>query len=391
MTAPELRDVAERVLDIINELRPAFAVALVRQTSDRHDLHVTPDEVDRVSRTLPTGLAGHSIAELEFVVAQRIAHDRPDPVYRETVEAAGDPAPSSLGSIRSASTGGDPCSAIAGTTLDLPAPTEPAALISTDHVAAAGVLAVIYQYGNRLGFFPAVERAIQQLDGDELCISGQHEDLAMRLYCYGERDDRVKAPERARLAARALGLRDPDLPAGVEPDPVIQGLLDKLLDAIGDYCDPGPCRTDPTATDAFRLESAAAAVQVRLSASVTGLSVLKIRDLQRQFGTAQQILRDLAPFVRPLCRPGTPVYRNADEWVSVAALNGPRLPDGTDLFEAARTAQAWRTIFDWLIRSASSASLRTRWTPDICEAAVVLRPKRRERREPAGIARAPLD
>lgn len=378
MTAPGPRDVADRVLAVLHELRPAFAVALVRQISDRHELHVTPDEVDRVSRALPTAVAGHPIAELEFVVAERIARERADAMYRETVAGLGDLAPGRPGPIRSASTGGDPCSAVAGTPLDLPAPTEPAALISTDHVAAAGVLAVIYQYGNRLGFFLAVERAIRQLDGDELCIGGQHEDLAMRLYCYGERDDRVTAPERARLAARVLGLRDPDLPPGVEPDPAVQGLLDKLLDAIGDYCDPGPCRTDPTAADSFRVEAAAAAVQVRLSASVTGLSVLKIRDLRRQFGTAQQILRDLAPFVRPLCRPGMPAYRDADEWVAVAALNGPRLPDGTDLFEAARTAQAWRTIFDWLIPSANSATPRTRWTPDICEAAAILRPERRE-------------
>jgi hypothetical protein len=153
------------------------------------------------------------------------------------------------------------------------------------------------------------------------------------------------APERARLAAKVLGLRDPDLPGGTQPDPVIPGLLNQLLDAINDNCDPGVLREEPTSTDVFRLESTARAVQVRLSASVTGLSALRIRDLQLQFGVAQGILRDLAPFVRPLCRPAAVVPAQsaltgiADELVSVAALLGPQLADGTDLFDAARTAR----------------------------------------------------
>ena len=93
-----------------------------------------------------------------------------------------------------------------------------------------------------------MDRAIEQLDGDELCL-GDEVPVQTRLYCYHERDDRVPPAERARLAATVLGLRDPRLPAGVRPDPIIPGLLDELLAAINDNCDPGPFRDEPTSTD----------------------------------------------------------------------------------------------------------------------------------------------
>ena len=101
---------------------------------------------------------------------------------------------------------------------------------------------------------------------------------------------------------------------------------------------------------------------MRLSASVTGLSALRIRDLQLQFGVAQGILRDLAPFVRPLCRPAGAVPAQQgldgvpDEWVSVAALIGPLLADGSDLFDAGgRRARGGPC-------STGSSSPSTRWS-----------------------------
>ncbi len=397
------RVVADRVLAVLrDDLQPAFAVALVRATSDALDLDVTDEEVDRASRALPAAVARRPVAELDVAVAELIAAARADAAYRETVVGLGDRVPerpvagavragsaaaasgrASLRHARPSSGIGDPCAPVAGTALDLPDLAEPTALISADHVTAAGVLAVVYQYGDRIGFFRAVDQAIRGLDGDDLCIDD--DDLLNRLYCYGERDDRVKSPERARLAAQVLGLRDPDLPAGVRPDPVISGLLSRLLEAIADNCDPGVFREQPTTADAFRLESAARSVQVRLSASVTGLSALRIRDLQRQFGVAQDILRDLAPFVRPPCRPGASAPAQqalgspADEWASVAALIGPVLADGTDLFDAARTARAWRTIFDWLIDSGYSVDAVEPLAPEVCEAAATLHPTRRGR------------
>ena len=401
---PAPRIVADRVLDVVrDELQPAFATALVRATSEALDLDVTDEELDRVSRALVAAAAGRPVAELDVAVAELIAGVRADAAYRETVAGLGGRAGAppaagaagagsasarsgraGVGSVALTSSGTcDPCVAVAGTALDLPDLAEPVALISADYVTAAGVLAVVYQYGDRIGFFEAVDRAINQLDGDELCIDS--EDLQSQLYCYGERDDRVKAPERACLAAKVLGLRDPDLPAGVRPDPVIPGLLNELLDAINENCDPGFFREEPTSADALRLESAARAAQVRLSASVTGLSALRIRDLQLQFGVAQGILRDLAPFVRPLCRPAGAVLAQQgldgvpDEWVSVAALIGPLLADGSDLFEAARTARAWRTVFDWLIESVDSVESVAPLTADLCEAAATLRPIRRGR------------
>ena len=252
-TFPAPRVVADRVLNVIrDELQPAFATALVRATSEALDLDVTDEELDRVSRALPAAAAGRPVAELDVAVAELIAGVRADAAYRETVAGLGGRAGArrtagavgarsgraSVGAVGLTSYGScDPCAAVAGTALDLPDLAEPAALISADYVTAAGVLAVVYQYGDRIGFFEAVDRAIHQLDGDQLCIDS--EDLQSQLYCYGERDDRVKAPERARLAAKVLGLRDPDLPAGLRPDPVIPGLLDELLDAINDNCDPG--------------------------------------------------------------------------------------------------------------------------------------------------------
>jgi hypothetical protein len=399
-TYPAPRTVASRVLEVVrDELQPAFATALVRATSDVLHLDVTDDELDTVTRALPDAAAGRPVGELDVAVAELVAEARADATYRDTVaglsgragarpaasavrvgrRGAGSGRPSLAAAGLTSSGSCEPCAAVAGTALDLPDLAEPAALISADYVTAAGVLAVVYQYGDRIGFFDAVDRAIHALDGDELCIA-DNEDLQNRLYCYDERDNRVTAPERARLAATVLGLRDPDLPDGVRPDPVIPGLLNQLLDAINDNCDPGVFRDEPTPTDAFLLESAARAVQVRLSVSVTGLSALRIRDLQRQFGVAQEILRDIAPFVRPLCRPAGAVPAQqgltgvADEWVSVAALLGPQLADGTDLFDAARTARAWRTVFDWLIDSVEPVDSVVPLPTEVCEAAAILRP-----------------
>ena len=421
---PSPRVVADRVLNIVRaQLVPEFATALVRNTSANLQLDVTDAETDAVSRELPAAAAGHPLEELDVVVGRLLAQHRSQAsaaqTYQDTLApfgrrteqggvgvnpasatstqgpTAGQPPPSSpfaqygwpampvggapfgpaATSVAKHSSGCcEPC-AIAGTQLEIPEIDDPAALISGEFVTAAAVLAVVYQYGDRIGFFTAVNQAVQQLDNDELCI--EDAGLLNQLYCWDERYNRVKAPERARLVAKVLGLNDPNRPPGVRPDPIVPGLLDTLLDAINTNCDPGYWRNEPTSMDAYRLESAVRAVQVRLSSSMTVLSTLRVRDLQAQFCRALEILRGIAPSVRGLCRPADSgsaqqaVSGQSKEWVSVGALVGARLPDGTDLFDAAATASAWRTVFDWLV-----CSLESVWTPpeQVCAAAALLRP-----------------
>jgi hypothetical protein len=363
-THPTPDIIGGRILTIVrDELEPAFAAALVRTTASTHGLDATDEELAAAGRALPAAAAGHPVEELPLVAEQPLA-DRP-------AHAAGGrrdhPRRDRSGPRRF-----EPC-AVAGTDLILPVLDEPAALISTEYVTAAGVLAVIYQYGDRIGFFEAVRRAVEQLDGDELCLDCN--DLLNQLYCWDEIDNRIKPRERARLVAKILGLRDPHLSDDVQPDPVISGLFDAMLDAINVNCDPGVFRDEPTSMDAFRLESAVRAVQLRLSWSMTGLSALRVRDLQIQFDRARDILDGLAPFVRPLCRPAgssapAPTSRSR-EWESVGALLGAQLLDGSDLVTAAATARAWEVVFSWVIASVESVA---ELTEEVCDAAAMLRP-----------------
>lgn len=384
-----IRVVADRVLGVAASLQPAFTAALVRHTSKDLKPKITEAELAAVTGELPAAAAGHPGTELDVVVERLLAQHRSQAGAAKPWSAippsatsvmAGDPYD------QSPAEHDDPC-AIAATVLDVPQIAVPTGLISEKFVTAAGVLAVIYQVGDRIGAFAAVDRAIQLLDSDELCIDKVG--LLNRLACWEERDNRVKAPERARLAAKILGLRDADLPQGVQPDTVIPELLDDLLDAINANCDPGVLRDEPTSMDIVRLRLATRAVQVRLSSSVTGYSVLRIQDLQVQFSRALTILRDLAPFVRRPCRPrddDVAAQRSSmqAEWVSVSALIGTRLPDGSDLFDAVATAKAWQIVFeDWLIDDGDEEAdaMRLAATPSrkVCQAAALLRPARTAR------------
>lgn len=419
--AASIRAIADRVLDIIaTRLQPAFTTALVRHTAKDLKPKVTEAEMASVTRELPAAAAGHPVTELDALAAGLLAQHRSqaaeENTYRETLAGLGTratatrartgrqpaPEPSAAPSWSAVPVGGappgpqkdpygqppseryDPC-AIAATCLTFPQITPQVGLISEEFVTAAGVLAVLYQYLDRAGFSSAIERAIQQLDSDELCVHDV--DLLDALNCWRERDNRVKAPERASLVAKVLGLRDPDLPQGVQPDPLVQGLLDNLLDAINDNCDPGVFRDEPTSADIVRLQSAVRAVLVRLSSSMTVHSTLRVRELQVQFCRALSILRGLASFVRPLCRPGGEVAQGTtatqSEWISVSALNGARLPDGSDLSDAAATAAAWQVVFEWL---ADPMERDATPTLDVCQAAALLRPARAARCKPAGHA-----
>lgn len=225
--------------------------------------------------------------------------------------------------------------AVAGVDLTSPEVPSPAVLISPERIRAAGSLAVLYQYGMRIRMFAAVEAAVRRFDSAELRFDDA--ELSNILYCWPESFYRVKPPEIARLAARVLGLRDPALPAGVAPDPLVQGMLSRLVDALSAVCQP-PCGCDEPSTSARQeLRSAAETVQIRLSSTVSGMTMMRIRDLRRQFDVATDALTRISA----LCD-------GEDLWQAVADLAGDRLPDGTDLVRAAAVAEAWQRIFRWL-------------------------------------------
>lgn len=373
---------ADRVGGIVEPLHPDFLRALVSHVGTEQKLKITAAERDLLVTEVPSAARGHSAAELDVVVGTVLAEHRAtrarDTVlgtfgYPPSTPSTG-PAWSALpiddpgGSDTPPSTCDELC-AVAETSLTPVIVNGPTALISTEYVTAAAVLAAIHQYGDRIGFFRAVDEALTQLDGDRLCVVGNPALLNL-LNCWPERHYRITARERATLAAKVLGIRDPTLPDGIRPDPVIPGLFDNLLTAINAFCDPGPFRSAPSPATSQRLESAATAVLVRLSSTVTGRTTLRVRELQVQFGTALEILRGLSKYVHAPCRPDltTPV---PDEWTSVSALLGTQLRDGTDLVQAAETAAAWSTVVNWL---ADPQSTLANPTDEVCLAAALLRP-----------------
>jgi hypothetical protein len=208
----------------------------------------------------------------------------------------------------------DPC-AVAHEPLVLPDIALPA-LISDERVTASGVLLLAHLYGTRLRFFDAVDQARRLLDTDQLCVDDK--DLLNLLYCWPERHFRLDAVQRARLAARVLGIPHPDVP-DEDRDNVVQRLLARLLESINSVCDPGPLRTKATPADVRLLESAVAAVQTRLSRSMTTLATLQVRDLQVQLSTAMHVLTELATrrLLPVPCRPGA---ASPDIWGSVSFL-----------------------------------------------------------------------
>jgi hypothetical protein len=385
-TAP--RVIAPRVVAVVlDEWAPRFAAALARQVSSAHNLSITDAEVEDVAGQLEAGSAGRPVAELDVIVAQILARRRGAAAMQETLDPLGErgrqaatrgrpaarpaaPAVSVDPAARWSSWNNEPC-AIAGVAVDVPDLHDVDDLTSDEEVLAAAVLATVYQAGDRMQAFLAVSAAVKQLDSatDELCIDDPC--LLNALSCWYERTYRVRAPERAALAAKILGLNDPELPEGVEPDPYIQPMLNDLLDAINATCDPGFHRPDP---NAVRL--AAQRARARISSSITRAAIMKITQLQVQYEQAQDILAGLVPFVRGHCRPrsGAAEVTGIDsEWFAVAALLGDRLPDGTDLLSAHATATAWRTIFLWL---ADSTCIVAPVDDDLCAAASLLRPRR---------------
>jgi hypothetical protein len=414
---PSPRQVASRVLAIVEaQLKPKFVAALTRRTSAHYTLNTTDEETAAVAEKLPRAVAGRAPEDLDLVVAEIVADQRSRTAAdREhqgilaqfgararpgTVAAGATPGPATAGgtpqqtrptappavSLSRGTPSGvdtgraswrsgrcsDPC-ATAGVDLDIPEVGDVDELSNDEDVTAAAVLAVVYQYGDRIGFFRAIDRAVQQLDSDQLCV--EDHDLLNALSCWAEIDYRVTAPERARLVAKILGLSDPHLPEGIVPDPGIQVLLNDLLDAINANCDPGVFRDEPTSFDRSALHRASQAVRARISSSMTTFSILKIKQLQVQFERAQRILAGLAPHVRGRCR--APQYTDAvaaPEWIAVSALLGDRLPDGTELVSAATTANAWRVVFERLADDRVVGNVGE--DDEICQAAALLRPTR---------------
>jgi hypothetical protein len=262
----------------------------------------------------------------------------------------------------------DPCAA-AAEQLDampnIPAP----ALVSVERVEAAGVLMLAHLYGTRLRFFDAVDRARQLLDTDALCVDDRDQDLRRRLYCWPERGDRVGPTDRAQLVARVLGIAHPDVPDD-QRDPTIQRLLADVLDAENDVCIPRPHGVEvPPAADQY-LHSRVLAVRSRLSASMSGLTTMRVRDLQLQLTAAKRILDDVAGLLPVPCRPGVAAR---DLWGSLTVLVGDQLrADGIEIVEEAEIAWAWRVIFEWLAGFGRVAP------PDkVCRAAALVRPTSR--------------
>lgn len=252
---------------------------------------------------------------------------------------------------------------------DIPPPN---ALISLDRVLGAGSLLLSYRYGDQLRFFDAVDLARELLDTDRLCLDGPDDQaLLNRLYCWPELEYRVSAATRRRLVTKVFGIPNPEVPES-ERDTAIQPMLVRLLDAINAVCDPGPFRSGPTSADEQRVEFAAFAVQARLSLSMTGLTTMLVRDLQRQLTASTFILTDLATRLRLPCRP---CVTDPDLWGSLEVLVGEQLrASGVDLFEAADMAEAWGEIFEFLAAFTGGAEVS-----DVCQAAAVLRPPAADR------------
>lgn len=278
--------------------------------------------------------------------------------------------------------------AVAGVGFNLGIVYPPSPLVSPERVRGAGSLLLSYRYGDQLRFFDAVNRARELLDTDLLCLAttsgsgdmttdldddaiAKRRRLLNRLYCWPEQQDRVSAATRRRLVAKVFGIPHPEVPEG-DRNTVIQPMLIRLLDAINAVCDPGPFpRREPVPAQLGQLKSAAFAVQDQLSASMTELVTLQVRDLQAQFDAATQILTHLAPYLQLPCRPGT--GNDQDLWRSVQTLVGAQLrASGTELFEAADMADAWRAIFEFLAEFNVGFDVEARNLP--CEAAALLRP-----------------
>ena len=230
--------------------------------------------------------------------------------------------------------------------------------IDPARVRVAGSLMSTYLYGMRLMFFPAVDRARELLDTQDLCLERDVDDgptdrvtdrvtgnaLRNALYCWPDRYDRVTPLQRATLVAQVLGQPHPDVPAE-QVNAEIEPLLRNMFGLINSVCDPGLCRTDPTPATEDALRLARESVRYQLSRSVTELTAMRVRDLQDQLHTAVVVLTSLADRIASPCR----TQLGADIWAGLDRLVGPQLrADKIDVMSVAHAAEAWQTVFAWL-------------------------------------------
>ena len=230
--------------------------------------------------------------------------------------------------------------------------------IDPARVRVAGSLMSTYLYGMRLMFFPAVDRARELLDTQDLCLERDVDDgptdrvtdrvtgnaLRNALYCWPDRYDRVSPLQRATLVAQVLGQPHPDVPAE-QVNAEIEPLLRNMFGLINSVCDPGLCRTDPTPATEDALRLARESVRYQFSRSVTELTAMRVRDLQDQLHTAVVVLTSLADRIASPCR----TQLGADLWAGLDRLVGPQLrAEKIDVMSVAHAAEAWQTVFTWL-------------------------------------------
>jgi hypothetical protein len=391
---PALRTVARRVVAFAEtELQSAFADALVRRVSTGYGLDVTDDERADVVRQLPDAAAGYDVRELDVLVGRLLAGHRAAAegarARRETLaafgerggEAAGPEADDgpALSLTEGAPTatwrdpGRLPC-AVAGVQLVFSRVPGVCDFSDDQAVAAAGVLANVYLHADWIRMFAAVDEAVRRLDDGALRVDEHC--LLDALNCWREMRNGVTAAERARLVASVLGLPGPHLAADVTPDPLIQGLLDALLDAVNAACAADPDRGEPDAVVRGRLRRTRQAVRARLTSTVSSGAIMRIKQLLVQFRQARYILDALGPYLQGGPRPaaeGDPAHW-AGVWATLRALLGDELGDGTDLYTGIVTADAWRVVFDWLDAGGDAVDCA-----DLCDAAALLRPCGRNR------------
>lgn len=82
-------------------------------------------------------------------------------------------------------------------------------LTGDEDVLAAAVLTTVYQAGDRMGAFRAVDAAVRALDATEDELGIDDPDLLNEL-SWHELYYRIRGPERATLVAKILGLSDPN-------------------------------------------------------------------------------------------------------------------------------------------------------------------------------------
>ncbi|GIH06924.1 hypothetical protein Rhe02_49910 [Rhizocola hellebori] len=264
----------------------------------------------------------------------------------------------------------------AGVDLTLTTISRPFDLADSGRVEAAGALMLIHQYGTRMGFFAAIDRARDLLDEDKLCldfVSGQRK-LLNALYCWPRLTEQLESSRIAAVKAKVLGIGDAGVPES-ERNTAIGPQLGRLVALLNRACNPGKCQDEPTTTELFELERAYRAVRFNLTMSTSTGTMLTIKEMKANLSTAVSILDGLADHLYLPCH----LDATDGAFRSVLALVGDDLmAAGVDLTEAAEIAEAWQVIFSWLAYDASAAVAMTSIPDDLCGAAATLRPVPRD-------------